>query len=81
MYRCTMYMHLSYRCFQCLVPVLRVVGGYNECLSNSLFLFFPAFFVYKLVMSLREKQRAKEEKKKLKMQRKEKEAARKQKKR
>ena len=49
-------------------------------LPNSYFLFFSAFFVYKLVMSLKEKERLKEEKKKMKNQRKEKEQMKKQKK-
>ena len=40
--------------------------------TNAVIFHFSAFFVYKLVMSLREKERAKEEKKKLKQARREK---------
>jgi uncharacterized membrane protein (DUF106 family) len=62
-------------------------GPVKEGIDNSIFI-VPAiiiislvsFFVYKLVMSLREKERLKSEKKIMKAQRKEKEAGRKQKK-
>ena len=53
----------------------------EEALTLIIVHYVSAFFVYKLVRSLREKEKVKEEKKKVKLQRKEKEAARKQKKR
>ncbi|KAI0232985.1 hypothetical protein LSAT2_016766 [Lamellibrachia satsuma] len=62
-------------------------GPVKEGIDNAIFI-FPAIivltlvgvFVYKLVQSLKAKQRTREEKKKLKQQRKEKESSKKQKK-
>lgn len=63
-------------------------GPVKEGIDNTIFIvpgviiiILVGFFVFRLVNSLREKEKVKEEKKKLKQQRKEKEAARKQKKR
>ncbi|KAK3094353.1 hypothetical protein FSP39_000701 [Pinctada imbricata] len=59
-------------------------GPIKESIDNTVFIVpgliigvLVAFFTYKLVASLREKQRLKEEKKKMKQQRKEKEASKK----
>ena len=58
------------------------IVGNDTCHSSFLLcFFFPVFFTYKLVKSLREKQRLKDEKKKIKQQRKEKENSKKIKKR
>ena len=68
---------------QCLVnPSQLVKLSFQFKLKKSLkkFLFLSAFFVYKLVHRLKEKERVREEKKKLKQQRKEKDKTGKQKK-
>ena len=74
------FLSFEFRVYTCQNAILLKISCHGSILFHFL-LYFSVFFTYKLVKSLREKQRLKDEKKKIKQQRKEKENSKKIKKR